>query len=219
MNRGLIRILLIDDHAVLRAGLASLLGSEADMTVVGQAQEGEEGLQLWAKLRPDIGLVDLSMGGIDGVETVRRIRVHDRDARLVMLTSSEAAHDASRSLEAGAAAFVTKTIGHDGMLDVIRQVHAGKRDIRLVVRSHLAPVPTPLLTARELEVLGYLRQGLTNGQIARRLGVVERTVKAHVTGILEKLQATDRAGAVARGFDLGILRVSPAARARDNASG
>jgi len=219
MHRGPIRILLIDDHAVLRAGLASLLGSEADMTVVGQAQGGEEGLQLWAKLRPDIGLVDLSMGGIDGVETVRRIRVADRDARLVMLTSSETAHDASRSLEAGATAFVTKTIGHDGMLDVIRQVHAGKRDIRLGVRSHLAPVPTPLLTARELEVLGYLRQGLTNGEIARRLGVVERTVKAHVTGILEKLQATDRAGAVARGFDLGILRVSPAGTRRGDDSG
>lgn len=219
MNRGRISILLIDDHAVLRAGLASLLGSEPDMTVVGQAQGGEEGVRLWAKLRPDIGLVDLSMAGIDGVETVRRIRGHDAAARLVMLTSSEAWHDAARSLEAGAAAFVTKTVGHDEMLEVIRQVHAGERGIRRGVRPHPAPVPTPLLTARELEVLGYLRQGLTNVEIARHLGVVERTVKAHVTGILEKLQATDRAGAVARGFDLGILRVSPAATPRADASG
>jgi len=207
-----IRILLIDDHAVLRAGLAALLGSEPDMIVTGQAQGGEEGVRLWPTLGPDLGIVDLAMAGIDGVETVRRIRVRDPDARLVMLTSSESEHAAARSLEAGAAAFLTKNVPHDEMLDVIRRVHGGTTGLCLGVRQLPAAVPTDLLSARELEVLGYLRQGLTNVEIARRLGVVERTVKAHVTGILVKLQATDRAGAVARGFDLGILKVHASER-------
>ena len=153
-----IRILLVDDHAVLRAGLAALLGSERDMIVAGQAQGGEEGVRLWPKLNPDVGLVDLSMAGIDGVETVRRIRRRDPDARLVMLTSSELEHDAARSLEAGAAAFLTKNVPHEEMLDVIREVHAGATGLRLGVRPMPAAAPTELLSARGISFAHAIRE-------------------------------------------------------------
>ena len=203
-----IRVLLIDDHAVLRAGLANLLSLEDDLEVVGEADNGEEGLRLWPRLAPDVGIIDVSMAGMDGVETVRRIREIAVDARLVMLTSSESAADATRSLAAGAAAYVTKHRPHDEIVAVIREVHAGGTAICRGVRPQVATGAAELLTPRELEVLNFLRQGAGNAEIARGLGVVERTVKAHVTGILTKLHAHDRAGAVARGFDLGLLRVS-----------
>ena len=203
-----IRVLLVDDHAVLRAGLANLLALEDDLAVVGEADNGADALRAWRSLAPDVGLVDVSMAGMDGVETVRRIRAVAPDARLVMLSSSESAADAARSLAAGAAAYLTKHRPHDEILEVIRDVHAGATEIQRGVRGVPALGPADMLSPRELEVLHCLRQGMGNAEIARRLGVVERTVKAHVTGILTKLHAHDRAGAVARGFDLGILHVA-----------
>jgi NarL family two-component system response regulator LiaR len=176
---------------------------------VGEADNGEEGIRLWRRLSPDVGIVDVSMAGMDGVETVRRIREIAPVARLLMLTSSESAADAARSLAAGASAYVTKHRSHEEIVAVIREVHAGTTAIRRGVRSPPCMSPAELLTPRELEVLHFLRQGAGNAEIAGKLGVVERTVKAHVTAILTKLHAADRAGAVARGFDLGLLRVSP----------
>jgi DNA-binding NarL/FixJ family response regulator len=203
-----IRILLVDDHAVLRAGLANLLSLEPDLKVVGEADNGEEGVRLWRQQKPDVGIVDVSMAGIDGVETVRRIRGLAADARLVMLTSSESAADAARCLAAGASAYLTKHTPHEEIVAVIRRVHAGATAIQQGVRRPAAAAPAGLLSDRELEVLQYLRRGMRNAEIAHQMGIVERTVKAHVTAILTKLHATDRAGAVARGFDLGLLQVT-----------
>lgn len=200
-----IRILLIDDHAVLRSGLANLLAFERDLEVVGEADGGPEGIAAWRRLRPDVAIVDVSMAGMDGIETTRRIRAMAPGARIAMLTSSDSPIDASRSLEAGAAAYLTKHVGHEEIARVIRQVHGGATGIRKGVRQPPAGTGTAGLTARELEVLNFLRQGATNLEIARHLGRSERTAKAHVTAILVKLGASDRAGAVARGFDLGLL--------------
>ena len=203
-----IRILLIDDHAVLRAGLANLLGLERDLLVVGEADNGPDGVRLWQKCGPHVGIIDISMSGMDGVETTRQIRKVVPGARIVMLTSSETAADAARSFEAGARAYLTKHVAHEEIVAVIRQVHAGRAAIKMGVRAGPLP-PTPdLLSVRELQVLGFLRQGMSNVAIGRRMGIAERTVKTYVTGILTKLNAMDRAGAVARGFDLGLLQVA-----------
>lgn len=201
-----IRIVLIDDHAVLRSGLANLLRFERDLEVVGEADSGEEGIRLWQRLRPQVAIVDVSMAGMDGIETTRRIRAAAPAARIVMLTSSESAIDAARSLEAGAAAYLTKHVGHEEIARVIRQVHGGASGIRKGVRQPAAAAGTAGLTTREIEVLNFLRQGATNLEIARHLGRSERTAKAHVTAILDKLGASDRAGAVARAFDMGLLQ-------------
>jgi DNA-binding NarL/FixJ family response regulator len=211
MSADRIRILLIDDHAVLRAGLANLLALERDLVVVGEADNGEEGVRLWQKCHPHVAIIDVSMSGMDGVETTKRIRRITPDAKILMLTSSESAADAARSVEAGASAYLTKRVAHEEIVAVIRRVHAGQKSIQIGVLPAPPPPRPELLSLRELEVLRMMRQGKTNVEIGRKLGIAERTVKSHVTAIFMKLNATDRAGAVARGFDLGLLQIDPGA--------
>ncbi|MFM7245831.1 MAG: response regulator [Planctomycetaceae bacterium] len=206
-----IRVLLIDDHAVLRAGLANLLALERDLVVVGEADNGEAGVRLVQQCQPHVAIIDVSMTGMDGVETSRRIRRLAPDVRILMLTSSESAADAARSIEAGASAYLTKRVAHDEIVAVIRKVHAGHKAIQIGVRPATAPPRPELLSLRELEVLRLMRLGTSNIEIGRCLGIAERTVKSHVTAILMKLNASDRAGAVARGFDLGLLQIDPEA--------
>jgi DNA-binding NarL/FixJ family response regulator len=204
-----IRVLLIDDHAVLRAGLANLLALERDLVVVGEADNGEAGVRLVPQCRPHVAIIDVSMTGIDGVETLKRIRRIAPEVRFLMLTSSESAADAARSIEAGASAYLTKRLAHEEIVAVIRRVHAGHTSLQMGVRPARAAPRPELLSARELEVLRLMRLGSSNLEIGHRLGIAERTVKAHVTAMLAKLNAPDRAGAVARGFDLGLLQVDP----------
>ena len=204
-----IRILLIDDHAVLRAGLANLLALERDLVVVGEADNGEAGVRLVSQCRPHVAIVDVSMTGIDGVETSKRIRRIAPEVRVLMLTSSESAADAARSIDAGASAYLTKRLAHEEIVAVIRRVHAGHKSIQMGVRPAVAAPRPELLSARELEVLRLMRLGNSNLEIGRKLGIAERTVKSHVTAMLAKLNAQDRAGAVARGFDLGLLQIDP----------
>ena len=204
--RTMIRVLLVDDHELFRAGLANLLALQKGVIVVGEAGSGAEGVALWKSERPHVGLVDLTMEGVDGVETARRIRGIQSDALVVMLTSSESAVDAARSFQAGAAAYVTKHSSPREIIDVIRRVCAGETQIQHGVRE-VAAGPK-LVSDREIDVLRLMRQGLGNAEIGRELGITERTVKCHVTAILAKLGAHDRAGAVARGFDLGILEIA-----------
>lgn len=206
-----IRVILIDDHAVLRAGLANLLALERDLVVVGEADNGEAGVKLVQRCQPDVAIIDVSMTGMDGVETSKRIRRLMPDVRILMLTSSESAVDAARSIEAGASAYLTKRVAHDEIVSVIRKVHAGQKSIQIGVRPAASPPRPELLSLRELEVLRLMRLGTTNLEIGRKLGIAERTVKSHVTAILVKLNASDRAGAVARGFDLGLLKIDPGA--------
>jgi len=202
-----IRVLLIDDHAVLRAGLANLLALERDLLVVGEADNGEAGVRLVPQCRPHVAIVDVSMTGIDGVETSKRIRLIAPEVRILMLTSSESAADADESLAAGACGFVVKNAEHDAILAAIRAIHGGARGIRCGVPTTI-PTRDEILSPRELEVLRLLRAGHSTTEIARALGITSRTVKFHVAAILEKLGAADRMGAIVKGFDLGLLQPS-----------
>lgn len=206
-----IRILVVDDHPVFRAGLANLLASEADFTIVGKAANGTDAIEQLSRCRPHVVLLDLSMPGIGGIETLRRIQAADAGVRVVVLTSSDSPDDVGRAVRAGAHGYLTKLADHAEIVAAIRDVRAGKRRLqRGLTVGGPGPAAGPLgLSPREIEVLTFLRSGYSNLEIGRALGITERTVKAHVAALLEKLQAADRAEAVARGFDLGILRASP----------
>ena len=207
-ERPKIRLLIVDDHPVLRAGLGSLLAIERDLVVVGQADNGEAAVAHWPTVRPDIALVDLFMEGIDGVETIRRIRQVDPKARVIVLSSSDAEEDAGLVMAAGARGFVSKTVGHEQIVAAIREVHAGATGVQRGVRADPRGPRSELLSPREMEALGHLRQGSTYAEIARAMGISERTAKWHVAAILTKLNVHDRAAAVARAFDLGLLKAA-----------
>jgi DNA-binding NarL/FixJ family response regulator len=205
-----IRLMLVDDHPVMRAGLANLLVLERDFTVVAQADDGEAAVALWQEHRPDVCLLDVSMHGIDGIETMRRLRAAAPEARVLMLTSSETPEDMAQSLKAGAAGYLTKNVRHEELVAAIRSVHAGGRPIDPVMGEATESAPTGSgLTSRELEVLGLIREGFTNTEIGRHIGTSARTAKAHVAAIIGKLGAVDRTQAVARAYDLGLLKVAP----------
>jgi DNA-binding NarL/FixJ family response regulator len=201
-----IRILLVDDHPILRTGLLNLLERQSDLVVVGQASSGEEALQLVADSRPDVCLLDLSLPGIDGFQTLQRMLRLKRTLQVIMLTSSDSAEVANLAMRYGASGFLSKNVEHRLLIKAIREVHAGQTGIMQGVAVETKPAGGTLLTPREMEVLRLMRRGLSNAQIGRSMSISERTVKGHVTFILEKLGAADRAGAVARGFDLGLLK-------------
>ncbi len=204
--------MLVDDHQVIRAGLANLLATEPDFAVVAQADEGAAAIDLWKSHRPDVCLLDMTMQGIDGVETLRRLREVDPKAKILMLTSSDSADDVSRALTAGANGYITKNVSHRELFAAIREVHAGGRPVsrqKIVDARPAVPAGESRLTPREVEVLGLLREGFTNADIARLLGITTHTVKVHVAGVITKLGVSDRTQAVARAFDLGILAAKP----------
>lgn len=199
--------MLVDDHAILRAGLANLLNGEPGLQVVAVADDGESALSLWREHRPDVTLLDISLGGMDGIETVRQLRAGFPDARVLMLTSSEAEEDIRHAMEAGASGYVTKNVRRAELFQAIREIHAGGQAIgEHVARLLAAGSEQGSVSRRELEVLGLVRQGFTNAEVGRLLGISERTAKAHVAALLVKLQASDRAEAVARGFERGLLK-------------
>ncbi len=202
-----IGVMLVDDHPVMRVGLASVLSLNHGFRIVAQADDGEAAIALWKKHQPDVCLLDMRMEGMDGVETLRRIRADFPRARVLMLTSSKSAEDMAAALQAGAAGYVLKTIKHDELAAAIRAVHRGEIVTTAMSAAATQPGSGPL-SQRELEVLGLIRQGFSNDEIASVLGISERTVRAHITAILAALKAADRAQAVARGFELGLLKVN-----------
>lgn len=205
-----IRLMLVDDHPVMRAGLANLLVLEKDFEVVAQSDDGESVVGLWQKHKPDVCLLDISMHGIDGIEAMRRLHAAAPEARVLMLTSSEAPEDMAQALKAGAAGYITKNVHHEELVAAIRDVHAGGRPIDPTMQDAAhAPRPGSLLTDRELEVLGLMREGFTNTEIGRLIGTSTRTAKAHVAAIIEKFGVVDRTQAVARAYDLGLLKAAP----------
>ena len=203
-----IRILLVDDHPILRTGLLNLLERQSDLVVVGQASSGEEALQLVADSRPDVCLLDLSLPGIDGFQTLQRMLRLKRTLQVIMLTSSDSAEVANLAMRYGASGFLSKNVEHRLLIKAIREVHAGQTGIMQGVAVETKPAGGTLLTPREMEVLWLMRRGLSNAEIGRLMSISERTVKGHVTFILEKLGAADRTGAVARAFDLGLLKIA-----------
>jgi DNA-binding NarL/FixJ family response regulator len=202
-----IRLLIVDDHPLFREGLLHSLAAERAFKVIGQAEDGATAIHLWKTLRPDVTLMDVSMYGQGGIETTRRILAVDPTARVLMLTSSEEQHDAIEALEAGAAGYVSKTVRFDELLAAIREVQAGGRPIGEAVARRLAAADRGgPLSPRELEVLALLRDGLSYQEVGKSLDMAERTARAHVAAIKEKLAAATAAQCVARGYELGLLR-------------
>lgn len=211
-----IRLLVVDDHPVFREALAHALEGEAGLEVVAQANDGFAGVEAWRRHRPGVTLLDVSMFGMGGIETLRRIRAIDAAARVLVLTSSEQRRDAAAALDAGAVAYVTKTTGYEELLAVIREVHAGGRPIVDAIARLSAGGSESGLSPRELEVLTMIRDGFTHETIAARLAITDRTVRAHLTALKTKLSATSAAQCVARGYELGLLASSAAGRLKFN---
>ncbi|MFJ2094591.1 response regulator [Streptomyces sp. NPDC087901] len=195
-----IRILLCDDHAVVRAGLLALLGSEPDIQVVGEAGSGEEAVALAARLTPDVVLMDLQLGkGIDGVEATRRIVAATDDAHVLVLTTYDTDADITRAIEAGATGYLLKAERPEELFAAIRSAAEGRTTLSPPVASRVMArmrAPQPTLTDRERDILGQLSQGLGNRDIARALFISEATVKTHLGRIYDKLGVDTRAGAV-----------------------
>ncbi|NCA12176.1 DNA-binding response regulator [bacterium] len=186
--------------------LAQALEAEADFTLVATANSGEAGVTAWRQHRPDVTLMDVRMLGGDGITAIRRIRELDSAARVLMLTSSEHGQDALAAMEAGAAGYVSKTVGYHDLLEAIREVHAGGRPISSAAALRLAAAANDRrLSERELEVLRLLRDGCSHDDICARLTIADRTVRAHVSAIKEKLAAASAAQCVARAYELGIF--------------
>jgi DNA-binding NarL/FixJ family response regulator len=196
-ERPKIRVLVVDDHVVVRSGLEQLLATTDDIELVGTASNGNEAIEAVGSLHPDVVLMDLSMPELDGVEATRRISADHPSSRVLVLTSFSDQSRILDALSAGADGYLLKHAEPDDIADAIRAVHAGESPLdpkaaRALVESRRAGRDTPQLTDREREVLLLVRDGLANKQIARRLGIAERTVKAHLTSVFQRLGVTDR---------------------------
>jgi two-component system NarL family response regulator len=202
-----IRLVVVDDHPVFLDVLAQALEAEADFQLVATATGGHAGVAAWREHRPDVTLMDVRMLGGDGITAIRRIRDFDPGARVLMLTSSEHGQDALAAMRAGAAGYVSKSVGYPDLLAAIREVHAGGRPISDNLQLRLnAAANDRRLSDRELEVLTLLRDGCSHDEIAARLVIADRTVRAHVGSIKEKLAASSAAQCVSRAYELGLFR-------------
>ena len=201
-----IRILSVDDHPLLRMGIATLVNAEADMKVVAEASNGQEAMERFRLHRPDVTLMDLQMPGLNGIEAIINIQNEFPNARIIVLTTYTGDVQVLRALRAGAQAYILKGHVHRELLETIRAVHAGKKRIPPEIASELANhVADENLTSREIDVLRLIASGNANKQIADQLSITEETVKSHVTNILSKLGANDRTHAVTIGLKRGII--------------
>jgi len=206
----LIRILTVDDHPILRKGLAALVNAELDLKLVAEASNGKEAIEAFRCHQPDITLMDLQMPGLDGIQAIEAICSAFPGARIIVLTTYTGDTQVVRALKAGARAFVLKGHVLDELLDTIRAVHAGKKRIPPDVAAALADhAIDDALTEREIDVLRLIAAGNGNKQIADELSISEATVKSRVTNILSKLGANDRTHAVTIGLKRGIIELDP----------
>lgn len=201
-----IRLLIADDHTIVREGLITLLGRQPDMRIIGEASNGEEALALYRSHRPDITLMDLRMPLMDGVQAITTIRAEFPTARIIILTSYDGDEDIYRGLRAGAMAYLLKTGSREELLETIYRVREGLMHIPAEVAKKLAErMTTTKLTPRELEVLEHMADGQSNQEISRALCISESTVKVHVTSILHKMQVNDRTQAVTMALRRGLV--------------
>jgi len=202
----MIRILTVDDHQLLREGIAAVLESQEDMKFVAQASNGREAVDNFRRLRPDVTLMDLRMPDMSGIEAITEIRGEFPDARIVVLTTYAGDAQAAAALKAGAAGYLLKNLVRKELLETIRAVHSGKRRVPPEIATEIAEhVADDALTARELDVLRRVAAGKSNKLIAAELDISEGTVKTHMKSILPKLDASDRTHAVMIALKRGIL--------------
>jgi DNA-binding NarL/FixJ family response regulator len=201
-----IRVLTVDDHQLLREGIAAVIESQEDMTLVAQASNGREAVESFRRLRPDVTLMDLRMPDMSGIEAITAIRREFRDARIVVLTTYAGDAQAAAALRAGAVGYLLKSLVRKELLETIRAVHSGKRRVPPEIATEIAEhVADDALTAREVEVLRRVAAGKSNKLIAAELDISEGTVKTHMKSILPKLDASDRTHAVMIALKRGIL--------------
>ena len=205
----IISVLCVDDHPLVRKGIASILGNEEDMKLVAEAEDGRSAIELFRKHHPDVTLMDLRMPDIDGIQAIKQIRTDFPAARIIALTSFDGDQDIYRAIDAGVKGYILKEMVHTEILNAIRIVHSGGRLMPPEVKGKLSGENAiqAALTPRELEVLTLVAQGLANKEIAVRLGTASGTVKIHVQNILAKLDASDRTHAVTIGLQRGILHI------------
>jgi len=208
MNAGTISVLCVDDHSIVREGIALIINQQPDMKVIASAATGEEAIELHRRLAPDITLMDLRLPGISGTVATERILNDDAAARIVVLTMFDGDEDIHRAMRAGAATYLLKDTLSNDLIRVVREVHAGKRPVPPDVEARLAMRSTmPTLTPREVEVMELVTQGLRNKEIAPSLGISEGTVQVHVKSILAKLGVNDRTAAVKIALRRGIVHI------------
>ena len=203
-----IRILVAEDHLIARVGITTILNAQPDITVVAEASNGQQAIDLFRSAKPDVGLLDVRMPVLGGIEAVAAIRLIFPQARLICLSTYGGDEDIRRALHAGAASYLTKDVLHDDLLKAVRAVASGQSYLPQYVLSALqAQVPGPILSARELEVLELIVKGLANKQIAYVLNIAEHTVKNHVKSILDKLDVEDRTQAATAAIQRGIVHL------------
>ena len=207
-RRDCIRILIADDHTVVRDGLAAIVKQEHDMEVVAETGDGREAVELWKKHRPDVTLMDLRMPGLDGVNAIYAIRAADPAARIVVLTTFDGDEDIYRGMRAGAKSYLLKDVRREELFQCIRQVHGGGTFVPPAIAAKLAErLPAEELTPRELEVLRLLAAGKPNKGIGADLAITEVTVKSHVQSLFRKLNVLSRTEAIAVATRRGLLRM------------
>ncbi len=201
-------ILCVDDHPLVRKGIAAILANETDMKLVAEAGSGQEAVNAFRQFHPDITLMDLRMPGMDGIEATKQIRQIDPDAKIIALTSYDGDQEIYRALEAGVRGYILKESVHTEIVRAIRVVQSGKRLMPPEVAERLSEhFPQVALTPREIEVLQYVAKGFGNKEIGVRLGTAAGTVKMHLQNILSKLGASDRTHAVTLAIRRGIIHI------------
>ena len=208
MNDPKIRILVVDDHPVLRDGVAAILQNQADMEMVGEARNGEEAVERFRELRPDVTLMDLQMPGMNGVDAIAAIRTEYPGARIIVLTTYAGDVQAVRALKAGALGYLLKNSLRTELIDAIRDVHRGQRRVQRDVADEIAlHVVDETLTEREIAILLLVAIGKANKQVGAELGLSEETIKGHLKNIFSKLDVADRTHAVTVAARRGIIEL------------
>ncbi len=207
IDPSLIRILTVDDHPLLRKGIAALVNAEDDMKLIAEASSGEEAVEKFRAHRPDVTLMDIQLPGLNGIESIGRIRKEFPNARIIVLTTYSGDVQVVRAIKAGARGYLLKRQVHRELLETIRAVHAGQRRIPQEIAVELVDHSRDDLTPREIDVLRLIADGNGNKEIADQLSIGEASVKSHVANILSKLEVKDRAHAVKVGLKRGIIEL------------
>ncbi|HUK33462.1 MAG TPA: response regulator transcription factor [Vicinamibacterales bacterium] len=208
MTPPIIRVMCVDDHRIVRDGIAAIIDREADMHVVGSAATGEDAVAVFRRERPDVTLMDLQLPRMTGLEAIQTIRKDDPEARIIVLTMYQGDEDIHRALSSGAATYLLKDTLSDDLIHFVREVHAGRRPIRPEVLARLDErAAAPTLTPREIQVMELVAEGLRNKEIASTLAISEETVQVHLRNIFAKLKVGERTAALNVAIRRGIVHI------------